>query len=134
MISCWFALIFNRKVRWGIGAGISPGHNPRKKSLSLMIIFTLFTLLFSPLATHMGPYWAHMDPYGPVYHFILLLYELNVVFTLFLYDFRLLYTWFLRCLTYLENSFYTYVFITFLYFPRIISVVLRPEIRLIMQN
>ena len=54
-----------------------------------------------------------MDPYGPVYHFILLLYELYVVFTLFLYDFRWLYTSCLRFVTYFENSFYTY-FITFL--------------------
>ena len=27
-----------------------------------------------------------MDPYGPVYHFLLLLYELYIVFTLLLYD------------------------------------------------
>ena len=36
----------------------------------------IFTLLFSPLAT----IWAHTGPYGPVYHFILLL---SVVYTLF---------------------------------------------------
>ena len=29
-----------------------------------------------------------MEPYGPVYHFMLLLYELYMVFTLCLYDFR----------------------------------------------
>ena len=36
--------------------------------------------------------WAQMDPCGPVYHFILLLYDLYVVCTLFLYDFM----WFLH--------------------------------------
>ena len=36
-----------------------------KKSLSLIMIFTFVTLLFSPLATHMGPYGpilTRMDP------------------------------------------------------------------------
>ena len=54
-----------------------------------------------------------MGPYGPVYHFILLLYEFYVLFTLFLYVFRWFYTHVLTCLTDFENSCYTY-FITFL--------------------
>ena len=44
----------------------SPGHNPRNKSLSLMIIFTFPTLFFSPPGHPYGPVWAiwaHMDPY-----------------------------------------------------------------------
>ena len=39
-----------------------------------------------------GPIWARMDPHGPVYHYMLLLYDLYIVFTLFLYDFRWFYT------------------------------------------
>ena len=83
-------------------------------SPSLMILFTFSTLLF-----HLWqPIWAHMDPYGPVYHFMLFLYDLYVVFTWCLYDFRWFCTWCLICLTYLENCFYTYLFITSLEFVK----------------
>ena len=39
----------------------------------------------SVCVTHLWkpPYGAHKDPYGPVYHFMSLLYELYMVFTLF---------------------------------------------------
>ena len=87
---------FNDYTFWNLVVrfSISPGHNPRKKSPSLMMIFTFCTLICSSLATHMGPYgpiWAHMDPYGPVYHFILFLYDLYVVLHVCIWSYGVLY-------------------------------------------
>ena len=59
---------------------ISPRHNPRKNSRSLMCFSLVHLFLFDfwpPIWAHMG----HMDPHGPVYNFILLLYDLYVLFT-----------------------------------------------------
>ena len=68
----------------------SPWNNPRKKSRSLIFIFTLFTWLFSPLATNMGPYgpvWTRMDPYIIIYCFY-------VIYTLFLHCVYIVFIWF----------------------------------------
>ena len=72
-----------------------PWNNPRKKSRSLIFIFTFVHLTFFTPGHKYGPIWARMDPYGPVYNFILLLYDLYIVFTLFLYDFGWFYIWLL---------------------------------------
>ena len=64
----------------------SPWNSPRKKSRSLIFIFTFFTWLFSPLATNMGPYgpvWTRMDPY-------IILYCFYMIYTLFLHCFYMI--------------------------------------------
>ena len=111
---------------WPISREASPWTNPRKKSRSLIFIFTFSTWLFSPLATNMGQYgpvWTRMDPYIIIYCFYM-------TYTLFLHCciwfLMVLYMSFDNC-WHILKTYFTHVFITFLVFTRIISVVLRPR-------
>ena len=107
---CLLSEIKSDLISYGseVKGGVSyPPELTLEKSRDHWYLFSFFPLdLF-----HLWPQiWAHMGPYGPVYHYMLLLYDLYIVFTLFLYDFRWFETWLFRLFTYIESSFYIYIF------------------------
>ncbi len=54
--------------------------------------FHLFHVVFFTFGHPYGSIWTHLGPYGPVYHFLFVLYDLDVVFRFSLYDFQWFYT------------------------------------------